>query len=202
MMKRKKASFPFKKSKEPVTDIPVWVQCYSAMVSVLAERYPVKFPHLMAYQSTIVKCAKCYQGLAWVAYDMEFRRKAAKTKSLDWGTFDQSAFAKFFTGSSRPLVRCHVCLEDHLTQHCPHNVNPFMLPQMWTLQNPQIQQQISPQMQFQRQQTHPTVQQQFRRAYPPQDPVVSSTQSLEIVVIYEIAHSSTYAWCVEVAITV
>ena len=164
-----KASFPFKKRKEPVTDILVWVQCYSAMASILAERYPAKIPHLMAYQSTIVKCAKRYQGLAWVAYDMEFRRKAAKTKSLDWGTIDQSAYAEFFTGSSRPLVRCHVCLEDHLTQHCPHNANPFMLPQMWT---PQIQQQISPQMQFQRQPTHPTVQQQFRRAYPPQDPPI------------------------------
>ena len=32
--------------------------------------------------------------------------------------------------------------------------------------------------------------------------VISSTQSLEIVVIYKIAHSSTYARCVEVAITV
>ena len=83
------ASFPFKKRKEPVTDILV---CYSAMASILAERYPAKIPHLMAYQSTIVKCAKRYQSLAWVAYDMEFRRKAAKTKSLDWGTIDQSAY--------------------------------------------------------------------------------------------------------------
>ena len=162
-----KTSFPFKKRKEPVTDILVWVQCYSAMASILAERYPAKIPHLMAYQSTIVKCAKRYQGLAWVAYDMEFRRKAAKSKSLDWGTIDQSAYAEFFTGSSRPLVRCHVCLEEHLTQHCPQTANPFMLPQMWMLQNPQPQQ---PRM---RQQTQPALPQPFNtRGYPSHDPPV------------------------------
>ena len=167
-----KVSFPFKKRKEPVTDILVWVQCYSAMASMLAERYPAKIPHLMAYQSTIVKCAKYYQGLAWVAYNMEFRRKAAKSKSLDWGTIDQSAYAEFFTGSSRPLVRCHVCLEDHATQHCPQTANPFMVPQTWMTQSPQFQQQYSPQMQIQRQQTQLAVQQQVRRPYPSQDPPI------------------------------
>ena len=121
------------------------------MVSILAEKYPSQISDLMAYQSTIVKCAKCYQGLAWVAYDMEFRRKAAKSKSLDWGTIDQSACAKFFTGSPMPLVRCHVCLEEHPTQQCPQTVNPFMLPQMWMLHNPQYQQQSKQPIQFQRQ---------------------------------------------------
>ena len=164
-----KASFPFKKRKEPVTDILVWVQCYSAMVSILAERYPSKVPELMAYQSTIVKCAKCYQGLAWVAYDMEFRRKAAKSKSLDWGTIDQSAYAEFFTGSSMSLVRCHVCLEEHPTQQCPQTVNPFMLPPMWMLQNPQYQQQSKQPVQFQHQQTQPMM---LRQAPPAHDPPI------------------------------
>ena len=193
-----KASFPFKKRKEPVTDILVWVQCYSAMASI---RYPAKIPHLMAYQSTIVKCAKRYQGLAWVAYDMEFRRKAAKTKSLDWGTIDQSAYAEFFTGSSRPLVRCHVCLEDHLTQHCPHNANPFMLPQMLPRK---FSSKSAHKCSFRGSQPTRRCSSNSDELTPHRIPlyVASSTQSLEIIVIYKIAHSSMYARCVEVAITV
>ena len=90
----------FRKKKEPVTDILVWVQCFSAMVAIVAQQYPAATLHLMAYQSTIVKCAKRYDGLGWVAYDMQYRQMAAQTKSLNWGMIDQSAYAEWFTGSS------------------------------------------------------------------------------------------------------
>ena len=133
-----KAAFPFKKKKEPVTDILVWIQCYAAMATILAEHHPSKLPHLLAYQSTIVRCAQCYQG---VAYDIHYRRKAAMTKSLDWGTIDQSAYAEFFTGSSKPTVRCHTCLEEHPTQNCPHTANPLFY-QLWDPQRLQTSQSL------------------------------------------------------------
>lgn len=118
-----KAAFPFRKKKEPVTDILIWIQCYAAMATILAEHHPSKLPHLLAYQSTIVRCAQRYQGVSWVAYDIHYRRKAAMTKSLDWGIIDQSAYAEFFTGSSKPTTRCHTCLEEHPTQSCPLTAN-------------------------------------------------------------------------------
>ena len=48
----------FRRRKQPVTDISVWVQCYSSLVSVLVERYPQYIKHLLAYQSTIAMGAK------------------------------------------------------------------------------------------------------------------------------------------------
>ena len=36
----------FRKKKEPVTDILTWVQCFSAMVAILAQQYPAAIPHL------------------------------------------------------------------------------------------------------------------------------------------------------------
>ena len=48
----------FRHRKQPVTDIAVWVQCYSSLVSVLVELYPQFIKHFMAYLSTIVMGAK------------------------------------------------------------------------------------------------------------------------------------------------
>ena len=78
----------FKKRKEPVTDILVWVQCFNAMVAVLSEQHPQYIQHFLAYQSHIVCAYKKSQGLEWVAYDMAYRRKAAYTKNLHWAIID------------------------------------------------------------------------------------------------------------------
>ena len=51
----------FAKKRKSVTDILMWVQCFSTMAAVLAEHYPNKLPHLMAYLSTIMRCAHRYQ---------------------------------------------------------------------------------------------------------------------------------------------
>ena len=60
-------------------------------VAILAQKYSAAIPHLMAYQNIIVECAKHFEGLGWVAYDMHYRCTAAQTKSLKWGIIDQSA---------------------------------------------------------------------------------------------------------------
>ena len=70
----------FKKHREPITDILVRVQCLNAMVAVLFEQYPQYIQHFLAYQSNIVRAYKKSQGLAWVAYDIAYRHKAAYTK--------------------------------------------------------------------------------------------------------------------------
>ena len=88
----------FKKRRDPVTDIRVWVQCYSSLVAVLAEQYPQYIKHFLAYLSTVVGCCKRYKGLSWAAYDAAFRRKAAVQRSLAWGIVDYSLFAIWFSG--------------------------------------------------------------------------------------------------------
>ena len=43
----------------------VKVESYATLVAVLASRYPVKVPQMMAYQKTIVKAYKTYSGQGW-----------------------------------------------------------------------------------------------------------------------------------------
>ena len=120
------------RKREPVTDILIWVQCYATLTAILAEKYPNKLPHLLAYQNTIVRCAQKYQGLNWALYDIEYRQKAAVTKSLDWGIIDQSLYAERFTGSSNPAPLCTVCLGEHHSNSCPQSATPLVL---WTPSN-------------------------------------------------------------------
>ena len=46
----------------PVTDILLWVECYSTMVAILASKFPDKMPELMAYQKTIVRAHRSFIG--------------------------------------------------------------------------------------------------------------------------------------------
>ena len=111
----------FRRRKQPVTDVAVWVQCYSSLVSVLVEKFPQYIKHFLAYQATIMMGAKQTRGLSWVAYDAAYRRKAACTKSLFWGTVDQYLYTVWFTNqASNPA--CIVCFSaDHTTENCPNN---------------------------------------------------------------------------------
>ena len=73
----------FGKKKAPhVTNILTWVECYSALVSVLSSAYPQYVPEFMSYMSFIIKCNKQFEGLGWCKYDRAYRHHAAATKSL------------------------------------------------------------------------------------------------------------------------
>ena len=177
----------FRKKKEPVTDILVWVQCFSAMVAILAQQYPAAIPHLMAYQSTIVKCAKRYDGLGWVAYDMQYRRTAAQTKSLNWGVIDQSAYAEWFTGSSKTCIRCSNCLEEHSTQDCPQSTASVLYQLMTTMQQPQWQNHLANRQ-------GPLMSQSFKRR--PQHSMQQSEET-QICGLFNsrFGNRCTLAWC-------
>lgn len=66
--------------KRLLTDILLWLECYSTMVAVLASGYPDKAAHFMAYQQTIIHASKNFPGAAWASYDLCFRRKAAAVR--------------------------------------------------------------------------------------------------------------------------
>lgn len=96
-----------------VTDILVWVECFSTLVSVLATKYPHKTPQLMAYQQTIIRAHRTFVGEGWLTYDVCFRRKAAIVKSLDWGMVDFTLYNETFTGRAKSIPRCRHCLSEH-----------------------------------------------------------------------------------------
>ena len=103
----------------PVTDILLWVECYSMLVAVLASQYPAKVPQMMAYQKTIVKAYKTYIGQGWVTYDTCYRRRAANTKSLDWDMIDFTLYNETFAGRAKVVPRCHHCSSElHSSAEC------------------------------------------------------------------------------------
>jgi hypothetical protein len=50
------------------------------MAAVLATRFPSKAPELFAYQATITRAERNYEGKRWVAYDRHYRREALARK--------------------------------------------------------------------------------------------------------------------------
>eukprot|EP00731_Ephydatia_muelleri_P032923 Em0024g467a len=105
--------------KAPVQDISLWIECFSRMAAVLVTRYPDKGPELWAYQASIVRAARNYEGLAWVAYDRQYRREALARKDLNWSATNSRLYNEAFTGRAKAILRCRHCLSDsHTTAHC------------------------------------------------------------------------------------
>lgn len=102
----------------PVTNILLWVECYSSLVAVLSSKYPNKIGHFMTYQKTIIKAHCSFVGEGWVVYDTCFRRKAANMKNLDRGEVDLTLY-NTFVGRAKVLHQCSICLiELHTTTKC------------------------------------------------------------------------------------
>ena len=106
----------------PITDISQWLERYSLMAAVLATKFPEKAPELFAYQPTIVRAERNYEGKCWVSYDWQFRREALARKDLNWSITDPRLYNEAFTGRARAIARCPFCLQDdHTAPYCPKN---------------------------------------------------------------------------------
>ena len=86
-----------------VTDIWSWLHCFGTYVSVLGPAYPQAIPELMAYMSLIIRCNQDYEGLAWVRYDMSFRRQAAASGNRNWSEVNSTLYSVCFTGHEGTL---------------------------------------------------------------------------------------------------
>ena len=103
--------------RRPVTNILLWVECYAAMVAILASEYPHKTTDFMTYLRTIMKAPRSFIGDGWITYDMAYRRKAVATKSLDWSQVDFTLYNETFSGRAKSVVRCYYCSSDLHSSH-------------------------------------------------------------------------------------
>ena len=106
----------------PITDIKQWLEKYSLMAAVLVSRFPEKAPELFAYQATIIRAERNYEGQQWVEYDRQFRREALAGKSLDWSIPNHRLYQEAFTGRARNIPRYSYCVQDdHTSELCTKN---------------------------------------------------------------------------------
>ena len=109
-----------RKRRPPVTNIFTWLQGFASLTSALSTKYPAMVPEFMAYQSTIIKCYKDYDGLGWVQYDRAFRRQVAITKNLNWSHINGTLYSLCFAGKAKRSAICIYCLSDnHTSEKCP-----------------------------------------------------------------------------------
>ena len=117
----------------PVTDILIWVECFSTFVAVISVKFPGSVPDMMAYQKSIVRASRNFEGTAWAVYDRCYRRRAAASKDLRWSVPDSALYNEAFTGRARAIPRCHHCLsENHMMSMCPDL--PYELRNQWQRQ--------------------------------------------------------------------
>ena len=106
----------------PIDEISLWVERFSLMAAVLCTRFPEKAPEFFAYQSTIVRADRNYEGKRWVQYDRQFRREALARKDLNWSVTNSRLYNETFTGRARAIPRCSYCAQDdHGEGACPRN---------------------------------------------------------------------------------
>ena len=111
----------------PVTDILLWLECYTTMAAILVSQYPSKAAELLAYQRTILCAHRDFEGTAWVTYDTCYRRQAAAKKSLDWSQMDFSLYNQTFAGRAKAKSRCRYCLSEyHRAEECYYAPEPYL----------------------------------------------------------------------------
>ena len=114
-----------RKRKPPITNIFSWMQGYASLVGALATVYPAKVPELMAYQTTILRCYRDFEGAAWAQYDRAYRRQAALSKDLNWSRINTTLYSLCFAGRAKRGHVCTHCLSNnHQSEACPEAPAP------------------------------------------------------------------------------
>ena len=123
------SSRPQAPARLPVTDISVWVERFSLMAAVLVLRFPDKAPELFAYQASIIRAERNYEGKHWVIYDRQYRWEALARNDLNWSVLNSRLYNEAFTGRAKSIARCEVCLSDsHTASTCPQNPTLHLAP--------------------------------------------------------------------------
>ena len=115
-------TLPRKPKKRQVSSFIEWARCFAVYAHYLSSHQPQRSTDLMAYLYVIATCHAEYNFSACMAYDVAFRRKAARFRLASWGQIDPQLYTKAFTGSgkARPRAWCDHCLtSSHSSSDCP-----------------------------------------------------------------------------------
>ena len=81
----------------PITNILVWTECYSSLMSILGSAYPSVISKLMAYQQTIITACRNFEESAWAVYDCIYRCQVAAQHFLPRLLVDSVLYQQTFT---------------------------------------------------------------------------------------------------------
>ena len=75
-----------KRKHQEVTQIMDWIKCFSTSIAVVSRAKPDRVVDIIAYLNLIINGQRRFQDFDWASYDHQFRKKAAATSALQWGT--------------------------------------------------------------------------------------------------------------------
>ena len=100
-----------KRKKAVIDTFHKWLDAFTFYMLVIVAAYPRR--------SLLTKAVTKFKGLAWLTYDVEFRRRAGYDLSISWDTIDLELWTVTFCGIAKP--HCSVCSCPHHQQDdCPH----------------------------------------------------------------------------------
>ena len=109
------------RAKTRINSIEKWLSAFTVYASVMVSKFPNRALVLFNYMHIIRTASFKFRGLAWYAYDIEFRKRAAKNPRVNWGQRDMQLYLDKFTGLAQSS--CFSCgSADHLAEDCPLSV--------------------------------------------------------------------------------
>ena len=104
--------------RQRIDSIERWLNAFNIFARVVVHFFPYKASELFVYQQAIRDAHRKFSGMAWYAYDIAFRKKAANDVSVSWAHRDPQLYLEKFTGLAK--TACHVCgSADHFVNACP-----------------------------------------------------------------------------------
>ena len=108
---------PSRKKKTYIDTIDRWLSAFAVYYTVFLTSFPHRAVEMFAYQEIIRSAHRKFAGFAWLSYDIDFRRKAACSPSINWGERDIQLYLLKFTGQAKSC--CTICGSgDHLSHGC------------------------------------------------------------------------------------
>jgi len=103
------------RQRKPVIDtFHKWLDAYMTYMLIIVAAYPRSSIELLKYQQIISRAETQFQGLAWVSYDEQFRRRAANDLSLSWDQVQLELWTVLFSGLAKP--HCLTCCSPYHKQ--------------------------------------------------------------------------------------
>lgn len=89
---------------KPISDILVWVQCFSKYAAAMSQKFPSCTSGLMSHLLVVLKAAMEVEGVSWRLYDEAFRDKMAAIGVREWAGMDVQLYQEICGSHPRKIV--------------------------------------------------------------------------------------------------